>query len=307
MTEELKQYNFIVTDEMEGERIDKYLTGLMDSLSRSYIQKLLAEGNITVNANNIRANYKVKSDDIIKLYLPPAVTPDIEPEDIPISVLYEDEDVIVVNKPKGMVVHPAAGHYSHTLVNALLFHCHGNLSGINGILRPGIVHRIDKDTTGSIIACKNDFAHASLAGQLKEHRIVRKYHAICCGRLKEETGTVHTLIGRHPNDRKKMAVVQSGGKDAVTHYKVIKSFEKYTYVECVLETGRTHQIRVHMAHIGHPLLGDEVYGTTKPPFRLEGQTLHAKILGFHHPVTDKYIETDAPLPEYFQALLNNLK
>lgn len=307
MTEELKQYNFIVTDEMEGERIDKYLTGLMDSLSRSYIQKLLAEGNITVNANNIRANYKVKSDDIIKLYLPPAVTPDIEPEDIPISVLYEDEDVIVVNKPKGMVVHPAAGHYSHTLVNALLFHCHGNLSGINGILRPGIVHRIDKDTTGSIIACKNDFAHASLAEQLKEHSIVRKYHAICCGRLKEETGTIHTLIGRHPNDRKKMAVVQAGGKDAVTHYKVLKRFEKYTYVECVLETGRTHQIRVHMAHIGHPLLGDEVYGTAKSPFRLEGQTLHAKILGFHHPATDKYIETDAPLPEYFQELLNNLK
>lgn len=307
MTEELKQYNFIVTDEMEGERIDKYLTGLMDSLSRSYIQKLLAEGNITVNTNNIRANYKVKSDDIIKLYLPPAVTPDIEPEDIPISVLYEDEDVIVVNKPKGMVVHPAAGHYSHTLVNALLFHCHGNLSGINGILRPGIVHRIDKDTTGSIIACKNDFAHASLAEQLKEHSIVRKYHAICCGRLKEETGTIHTLIGRHPNDRKKMAVVQAGGKDAVTHYKVLKRFEKYTYVECVLETGRTHQIRVHMAHIGHPLLGDEVYGTAKSPFRLEGQTLHAKILGFHHPATDKYIETDAPLPEYFQELLNNLK
>lgn len=307
MTEELKQYNFIVTDEMEGERIDKYLTGLMDSLSRSYIQKLLAEGNITVNANNIRANYKVKSDDIIKLYLPPAVTPDIEPEDIPISVLYEDEDVIVVNKPKGMVVHPAAGHYSHTLVNALLFHCHGNLSGINGILRPGIVHRIDKDTTGSIIACKNDFAHASLAEQLKEHSIVRKYHAICCGRLKEETGTIHTLIGRHPNDRKKMAVVQAEGKDAVTHYKVLKRFEKYTYVECVLETGRTHQIRVHMAHIGHPLLGDKVYGTAKSPFRLEGQTLHAKILGFHHPATDKYIETDAPLPEYFQELLNNLK
>lgn len=307
MTEELKQYNFIVTDEMEGERIDKYLTGLMDSLSRSYIQKLLAEGNITVNANNIRANYKVKSDDIIKLYLPPAVTPDIEPEDIPISVLYEDEDVIVVNKPKGMVVHPAAGHYSHTLVNALLFHCHGNLSGINGILRPGIVHRIDKDTTGSIIACKNDFAHASLAEQLKEHSIVRKYHAICCGRLKEETGTIQTLIGRHPNDRKKMAVVQTGGKAAVTHYKVLKRFEKYTYVECVLETGRTHQIRVHMAHIGHPLLGDEVYGTAKSPFRLKGQTLHAKILGFHHPTTDKYIETDAPLPEYFQELLNNLK
>lgn len=307
MSEELKQYNFIVTDEMEGERIDKFLTGLMDSLSRSYIQKLLTDGNITVNEINIKANYKVKAEDNIKLYLPPAITPDIEPEDIPLSVLYEDDDVIVVNKPKGMVVHPAAGHYSHTLVNALLFHCHGNLSGINGILRPGIVHRIDKDTTGSVIACKNDAAHASIAEQLKEHSIVRKYHAIVCGRLKEEQGTIHTLIGRHPSDRKKMAVVHSGGKDAITHYKVLQRFEKYTYVECVLETGRTHQIRVHMAHIGHSLLGDEVYGTVKSPFHLEGQTLHAKVLGFRHPSTNKYIETDAPLPEYFRKLLNNLK
>lgn len=307
MSEELKQYNFIVTDEMEGERIDKFLTGLMDSLSRSYIQKLLTDGNITVNEINIKANYKVKAEDNIKLYLPPAITPDIEPEDIPLSVLYEDDDVIVVNKPKGMVVHPAAGHYSHTLVNALLFHCHGNLSGINGVLRPGIVHRIDKDTTGSVIACKNDAAHASIAEQLKEHSIVRKYHAIVCGRLKEEQGTIHTLIGRHPSDRKKMAVVHSGGKDAITHYKVLQRFEKYTYVECVLETGRTHQIRVHMSHIGHSLLGDEVYGTVKSPFHLEGQTLHAKVLGFRHPSTDKYIETDAPLPEYFRKLLNNLK
>lgn len=307
MSEELKQYNFIVTDEMEGERIDKFLTGLMDSLSRSYIQKLLTDGNITVNEINIKANYKVKAEDNIKLYLPPAITPDIEPEDIPLSVLYEDDDVIVVNKPKGMVVHPAAGHYSHTLVNALLFHCHGNLSGINGVLRPGIVHRIDKDTTGSVIACKNDAAHASIAEQLKEHSIVRKYHAIVCGRLKEEQGTIHTLIGRHPSDRKKMAVVHSGGKDAITHYKVLQCFEKYTYVECVLETGRTHQIRVHMSHIGHSLLGDEVYGTVKSPFHLEGQTLHAKVLGFRHPSTDKYIETDAPLPEYFRKLLNNLK
>lgn len=307
MSEELKQYNFIVTDEMEGERIDKFLTGLMDSLSRSYIQKLLTDGNITVNEINIKANYKVKAEDNIKLYLPPAITPDIEPEDIPLSVLYEDDDVIVVNKPKGMVVHPAAGHYSHTLVNALLFHCHGNLSGINGVLRPGIVHRIDKDTTGSVIACKNDAAHASIAEQLKEHSIVRKYHAIVCGRLKEEQGTIHTLIGRHPSDRKKMAVVHSGGKDAITHYKVLQRFEKYTYVECVLETGRTHQIRVHMSHIGHSLLGDEVYGTVKSPFHLEGQTLHAKVLGFRHPSTDKYIETDAPLPEYLRKLLNNLK
>ena len=307
MPEELKEFQFIVSEESEGERIDKYLNELMDSVSRSYIQKLMADGNITVNTGNVKANYKVKPDDDIRICLPPAITPDIEPENIPLDILYEDDDVIVVNKPKNMVVHPAPGHYEGTLVNALLYHCAGNLSGINGVLRPGIVHRIDKDTTGSVIACKNDFAHASIAEQLKEHSIVRKYHAIVCGNLKEEEGTIHTMIGRHPVDRKKMAVVKTGGKDAITHYRVLKHFEKYTYVECVLETGRTHQIRVHMASIGHPLLGDEVYGTVKTPFHLEGQCLHAKILGFCHPLTKRYIETDAPLPEYFVKLLHILK
>lgn len=306
MSEELQEFHFIVSEESEGERIDKYLNELMESLSRSYIQKLLAYGNITLNTKPVKANYKVKAEDEIKLYIPPAKLPDIEPENIPLDILYEDSDVIVVNKPKNMVVHPAPGHYSGTLVNALLYHCSGNLSGINGVLRPGIVHRIDKDTTGSVIACKNDASHASIAEQLKEHSIMRKYHAIVCGRLKEEEGTIHTLIGRSPYDRKKMAVVKNGGKDAVTHYKVLERFEKYTYVECILETGRTHQIRVHMASIGHPLLGDEVYGTVKVPFSMEGQCLHAKILGFHHPATDEYIETDAPLPQYFADLLQKL-
>ncbi len=307
MADELQEYHFIVSEESEGERIDKYLNELMDSLSRSYIRKLLDSENVTVNNASVKANYRVRTDDEIRLYLPPVKTPDIEPENIPLSVLYEDNDVIVVNKPKNMVVHPAPGHYSGTLVNALLYHCSGNLSGINGILRPGIVHRIDKDTTGSVIACKNDFAHNSIAAQLKDHSIVRKYHAIVCGVLKEEEGTVHTLIGRHLADRKKMAVVKSGGKDAVTHYRVLQRFEKYTYVECVLETGRTHQIRVHMASIGHPLLGDTVYGAPSSPYRLEGQCLHAKILGFSHPVTGEYIETDAPLPEYFSRLLDILR
>ena len=300
-------FEFIITEEMEEERIDKCLNGLIDSLSRSYIQKLLTEGNITVNGNIIsKASYRVKSEDRLQLTLPPAVVPDILPEDIPLSVLYEDDDVIVVDKPKGMVVHPAPGHYTGTLVNALLYHCQGGLSGINGVLRPGIVHRIDRNTTGSVIACKNDDAHNDIAAQLKEHSIIRRYHAIVLGNLKEETGTIKTKIGRHPNDRKKMAVVKDGGKEAITHYQVLQRFGKYTYIECRLETGRTHQIRVHMAYLGHPLLGDDVYGPKDCPFKLEGQTLHAKILGFIHPRSREYIETDSPLPEYFEALLKKL-
>lgn len=300
-------FDFVITEESEEERIDKCLTGLIDSLSRSYIQKLLKEGSITVNGQTVsKASFRVKPEDNVQLILPPAVVPDILPEDIPLSVLYEDEDVIVVDKPKGMVVHPAPGHYTGTLVNALLYHCREGLSGINGVLRPGIVHRIDRDTTGSVIACKNDDAHNSIAAQLKEHSIVRRYHAIVHGNLKEDTGTVHTQIGRHPNDRKKMAVLPQGGKEAITHYKVLQRFGRYTYIECRLETGRTHQIRVHMAHLGHPLLGDEVYGPKDGPFRLNGQTLHAKILGFVHPRTGEYIETDAPLPEYFETLLKKL-
>lgn len=308
MPDKFNEFYFVITEEMEEERVDKCLNELIDSLSRSYIQKLLSEGKITINNTPVKSSYRVKADDKVKVIFPPAVTPDIVPENIPLDILYEDEDVIVVNKPKGMVVHPAPGHYSGTLVNALLAHCGHELSGINGVLRPGIVHRIDRDTTGSVIVCKNDRAHACIAQQLKEHAITRKYHAIVQGNLKEETGTIHTLIGRHPGDRKKMAVVKNGGKEAVTHYKVLKHFEKYTYIECRLETGRTHQIRVHMAYLGYPLLGDMVYGSGKNcPYHLEGQTLHAKILGFQHPVTKEYIETNAPLPEYFTGLLAHMR
>ena len=307
MDELTKEFDFVTTEEWENERIDKCLGSIVDSLSRSYLQKLLSQGQIFVNNQPVsKSSYRLKPDDWIKVLLPPSIIPDITPENIPLDILYEDHDVIVVNKPKGMVVHPAAGHYTGTLVNALLYHCGDGLSGINGIMRPGIVHRIDKDTTGSIIACKNDIAHASLANQLKEHTVVRRYHAIVQGTFKNEQGTVQTLIGRHPVDRKKMAVVKDSGKEAITHYRVLKQFAKYTYIECVLETGRTHQIRVHMAHLGHPLLGDTLYGAASNSFHLEGQTLHAKILGFQHPVSGQYIETDAPLPEYFQRLLTIL-
>ena len=256
----------------------------------------------------VKASYTVKTDDDVIISLPPSVQPDIVAEDIPLDILYEDKDVIVINKPKGMVVHPAAGHYSGTLVNALMHHCGEDLSGINGVMRPGIVHRIDMDTTGSIIVCKNDIAHNHIAAQLKEHSITRKYHAICHGVLKEDSGTINKPIGRHPNDRKKMAVNEKNGKEAITHYKVLERFKDYTYIECQLETGRTHQIRVHMSSIGHPLLGDDIYAPgRKHHFHLNGQTLHAKILGFQHPSTNEYIETDAPLPEYFINLLNKLR
>ncbi|MDE5909413.1 MAG: RluA family pseudouridine synthase [Lachnospiraceae bacterium] len=300
------EYHFIITEEMEDERIDKCLNALMESLSRSYIQKLLADGKVTVNGKNVKASYRVNAEDEIILILPPSVIPDILPENISLSILYEDQDVIVIDKPKGMVVHPAPGHYEGTLVNALMYHCQNELSGINGVLRPGIVHRIDRDTTGSVIACKNDHAHNEIAKQLKEHTIIRKYQAIVHGVVKEDEGTVHTLLGRHPVDRKKMAVVEKGGKEAITHYRVLKRFSNATYIECTLETGRTHQIRVHMASLGHPLLGDSVYGAKNNPYKLNGQTLHAEILGFIHPTTGEYVETRAPLPEYFRKLIRVL-
>lgn len=303
----MNNHFFTVTEEEQGERLDKYLAGLLPEVSRSFIQKLLKQEQVTVNENLVKANYVIKENDVISIHVPEAVEPEITPEDIPLDILYEDNDVLVVNKPKNMVVHPAPGHYSGTLVNAVMFHCKDNLSGINGVLRPGIVHRIDKDTTGSLIICKNDVAHNSLAAQLKEHSIRRKYVAIVHGILKEDEGTINAPIGRNPNDRMKMAVNPKNGKDAITHYKVLQRLKNYTYVECVLETGRTHQIRVHMASINHPLLGDSVYGPAKCPYKLEGQTLHAQVLGFVHPTTDEYIEVSAPLPEYFEKLLKKLE
>ena len=304
----MELFRFQISEELEDERIDKALSYLMETLSRSYIQKMIKDGNVFVNGAAVKANYRVKTDDDVHFMLPKAQEPDIEPEDIPLDVLYEDDSVLVVNKPKGMVVHPAAGHYSGTLVNAVMFHCKGNLSGINGCMRPGIVHRIDKDTTGSIIICKNDQAHHSIAQQLKEHSIVRRYRAIVHGVLKEDEGTVDAPIGRHPQERKMMAINHRNGKEAITHYKVLERFHNYTYIECRLETGRTHQIRVHMASLGHPLLGDPVYGPKKCPVpHLEGQTLHAMILGFVHPVSGEYVETVAELPEYFSKLMLKFK
>lgn len=298
---------FEITPEMEGERIDKCISNYVETLSRSYIQKIIKEGKAYINDAPVKSNYKVRVDDKVQFTIPDCEEPDIPPQDIPLDIIYEDKDVLIVNKPKNMVVHPAPGHYEGTLVNAIMYHCHNDLSGINGVLRPGIVHRIDKDTTGSLIICKNDEAHRKIAEQLKEHSITRKYRAIVYGRISNDEGAVDAPIGRHPTDRKKMAINERNGKPAITHYKVLERFEKYTYIECQLETGRTHQIRVHMTSIGHPLLGDEVYGNAKCPFKLEGQTLHAMTIGFIHPSTNQYVEYEAPLPEYFERLLQILR
>lgn len=296
---------FTVTD--FNMRLDKFLTEKLPEMSRSHIQKLIRDGNVTVNEKTVKANYKVSLGEIVEIDIPEPECLDIVPENIPLDILYEDDDILVVNKPKGMVVHPAPGHYSGTLVNAIIFHCKENLSGINGVLRPGIVHRIDMNTTGSLLICKNDKSHRFLAEQLKEHSITRKYHAIVYGNLKEDSGTIASPIGRHPVERKKMSTKAKNGRPAVTHYQVLERFGNFTYIECQLETGRTHQIRVHMSSIGHPILGDDLYGPSKCPYTLDGQTLHAKILGIVHPTTKEYMEFDAPLPTYFLDLLEKLR
>ncbi len=302
----MKEEIFQVTSEQDGERLDKLLSIIYPDFSRSFFQKLIKENSIKVNEKIQKANYKVQTDDVISVLIPDAIETSIEPEDIPLDILYEDNDVLVVNKPKGMVVHPSAGHYSGTLVNAIMYHCKDSLSGINGEIRPGIVHRIDMDTTGSLIVCKNDESHVAIAEQIKEHSCNRIYVGIVCGNVKEDEGTIDAPIGRHPVDRKKMAINEKNGKPAVTHYKVLKRFGKYTYMQFKLETGRTHQIRVHMASIGHPLLGDELYSKNCPFKHLQGQTLHARTIGFIHPRTKEYMEFSAPLPKYFDDLLQKL-
>lgn len=289
--------------EQEGERLDKYLALIYEEQSRSFFQKLIKENLVLVNGTVQKANYRVCAEDTVSVTIPKAQEIEILPEDIPLDILYEDEDVLVVNKPKGMVVHPSAGHYSKTLVNAVMYHCRDSLSGINGTIRPGIVHRIDMDTTGALIVCKNDNAHIKIAEQIKEHSVTRRYRGIVNGVVKQDQGRIEGAIGRHPVERKKMAINEKNGKPAVTHYRVLERFRSHTYMEFELETGRTHQIRVHMASIGHPLLGDSLYGSGKNPYHLQGQTLHAMVIGFIHPSSGEYVEVEAPLPAYFQKLL----
>ncbi len=298
----------IASENYNGLRIDSFLCECIeDDISRTYIQKLIKDGLVTVNGRSVKSNYKINTDDNVICVIPEPKELAILPEDIHLDIVYEDSDLLIVNKPRGMVVHPAAGHFTGTLVNALMYHCKDSLSGINGILRPGIVHRIDKDTSGLLIVCKNDIAHKSIAEQLKEHTINRRYRAIVCGNLKESSGSIDAPIARSKNDRKKMAVDPINGKRAVTHYTVLESFRDYDYIECRLETGRTHQIRVHMSYIHHPLLGDNVYGNKKGSSLITGQALHAIMIGFVHPRTGEYMEFNSKLPDYFNELLDKIR
>jgi 23S rRNA pseudouridine1911/1915/1917 synthase len=297
---------FTIEEQEIGKRLDAFLSENIEGQSRSYIQKLIEQEAVLVKGKPSKSNYKLRLGDNVEACIPDPIPLDVVAEDIQLDIVYEDEDVIVLNKPQGMVVHPAHGNYTGTIVNALLSHC-DNLSGINGVMRPGIVHRIDKDTSGIIIIAKNNEAHVSLSEQLKEHTITRRYSALVEGVVKTDEGTIETMIGRNPRNRKEMAIVSKNGKRAVTHYTVLERFESYTLIEARLETGRTHQIRVHMAHIGHPIVGDPVYGFKKQKFHTEGQLLHARVLGFIHPRTGEYKEFEAPLPEYFTSILSKIR
>lgn len=302
-----KTFLFTADENRAEHRLDVVVASYFSDVTRSRAQQLIAAGDVSVNGKAQTKNYKVKAGDRISVNTPEPKPVETEPEDIPLDIRYEDEDLLVVNKPKGMVVHPAAGHESGTLVNALLYHCGKSLSGINGELRPGIVHRIDKDTSGLLVVAKNDFAHNSLARQIKNHSFTREYEAVVYGNLKNDEGTIDAPIGRHPTQRKKQAVTDKHSRHAVTHYEVIARFEGFTHVRLHLETGRTHQIRVHMAHIGHPVAGDAVYGPKKVITALGGQCLHARLLGFDHPRSGRYVEVESELPEYFEMFLNKLK
>lgn len=308
----MEEYNLEASEEWAGRRIDKVLSEYFDNYSRSFIKKLFEDGQILVNGKSVKPSYNIKNGDTCDISVPDPVNIEIEPEDIPLDIIYEDSDVILVNKPKGMVVHPAPGNYDRTLVNALLWHCGDSLSGINGVIRPGIVHRIDKDTSGLLIVAKNDAAHIGLAKQISAHSFYRAYHAVCVGRPRSDKGDISAPIGRNPNDRKKMAVV-ADGRYALTHYSVLDAYRGYSYLELVLETGRTHQIRVHMSSIGHPLFCDSVYGAGHTPLekqladKIGGQCLHAKKIGFVHPITGKDMFFDSSLPDYFEYLLDRLE
>lgn len=296
---------YTVPETESGMRLDKWLAAEDIGLTRTALQNLIESGNIIVNGKSVQKNYKQKSGDRIEVNIPDPEPLRVEAENIPLDIVYEDSSLLVVNKPKGMVVHPAPGNYTGTLVNALIYHCGDSLSGINGIIRPGIVHRIDKNTSGLLIVAKNDMAHAGLSEQIKVHSFTREYEAVACGRFREEQGSIDAPIGRHHTDRKKMCVTDRNSKNAVTHYSVIEQFDKYAHLRLRLETGRTHQIRVHLSYIGHPVLGDDVYG--KPFKGIDGQCLHAKKIGFVHPVTGEYMEFDSELPDYFKEILRKVK